>query len=808
MASFLKLVRRIEYGWQLHRTTLLMFLASAVVAFAAPAATYHRTRDLFELGTLAAFIVVLVPLFVRPLFPKIPELAPEPTRFRVGISDRSSFWPRRAEAAKVVQLIQKASVVTVVCGLSGAGKSVLIQNDVLPALEQDGWDTIRIQTYGDDLQEDLLRQLIAKRILVPNDAEGFKRSGTFRPRNKIAIVFDQAERLLHSSAVQNQWMISFLQNARDPIRCVLVVRDDQYYRLKGLGVLPPPSEAAEVKGIAATDDLLARLQDVAQESVARDVIQYLQALASATPSSSAALPSHLQMIGLMFEELKGSGGTIAYAADTGEFGTVQLLRRYLTSDSSTRPLFKSAVLFALSQSDPRWALEPEQLERLTYYSPAEAEAAVDLLLKGLGLTPASSAGAPPRTYIADLLASLSLDPVTAAGKEALRMRANAPVSRAGVLPIHIQMVGVMLEDLSQREGGRQIDDRIFASEFGTLGLLHRYFKRYLSSSPSEQVASAVLFALSTGDPRRRLRDRDLVQLTYYSRAQVGAAVGFLIHHGLITSDGAIHELAHDTLAVLFRDFSGLYMNAAQRDGIAYVADKPSKRPTRLSKVLIDDSGDDQLNRRRWVTRLLFGFAGLISLARMAGDYIGWDWWHVCPPGASTTPVAFVYWPFGIAHLAGGVFIYNAVQYFMRIREDPSPLRYWVIPFVGMWCMLAGTLCPDLWLLMLGVTGGLVGLKWLILSHQNDLSAYSKAVFCVQARNYLSFAIVVMLFVGGLYYLGLPIMLQASLQASGLSPAMVETGARLLALVVATGFLVQKPDLAPYLSLLDRVHERR
>jgi hypothetical protein len=794
VVSYFRFVERLKNGWRQNRTELLMFFAGAAVASSSPVAKYIQFREWVDLVTLAAFLFILVPLFVSPLFPRPPEDSPTPKRFGVGPSDPSQLWARRAEARTVVERIE-AHAVTVVCGLSGAGKSVLVTREVIPTLERAGWKSIVVHTY-DNLPDKLMGLLIQCGALDDEGAASFKEASIFRPSHRVAIIFDQAERLIHASIRQNQWLTSFLRNIQAPARSVLIVRDDQYYRLKGLGIMPAPSEAIEIEGIAPIGDMLDRLNGVADESVVQKVVSELQALASTAPIRPAGLEIPVQMVGLMLEDLKGFGGPVAYDTATGEFGTLGLLRRYITLlGSHERPPQMPAVLFALSKNDPRRALEHRDLERLTSYSPAEAQSAVHLLLEGLTAAGRPSSRQGIRSDYADLLAELAVEPVTQVEMDALKPRVRLPVAAQGVLPIHIQMVGVMLEDLGPTVGGGRVDQKTFHSVFGTLGLLRRYFKRYLSSSPDEKVAEAVMFGLSTGDPRRRLTRGELVHITYYSPKEIDQAIAFLERNRLIVGDGNTYELTHDTLAVLFRDYSGLHMNAAQRDGIAYVAGKPDRSVAHVSRVLIDGEADNRLRTRRLLARLLFGVAAAVSLARIAADALGFHWIGASVAGATLDESS--YWPFGVAHLAGGAFIYRAVEYFMRLRADPSRLQYWLIPAVGILCMFIGTVWPRSWLLMIAVTGGLVGLKWLFMSRQDDVADYSKGFFFVQARNYLSFALVGMGIIG---------LLSVVVGAGVVNPVGTAAGAETLALVVAAAFLLQRPSLTPYLGLLDRVYE--
>lgn len=299
-----------------------------------------------------------------------------------------------------------------------------------------------------------------------------------------------------------------------------------------------------------------------------------------------------------------------------------------------------------------------------------------------------------------------------------------------ILPVEVQMVGLMLENKTREVG--EIDSECYLNDLGGRdGLIQRYFHAYLDSSPDPDISLKVLFALSVKTVLRTQHSASqIADVVHESQADVSECLSFFVKQGLVlTTNAGRHELAHDYLAEKFHDLSGAELDPVQRDNITFFWDEITKSSDPL-----------QITRPKRGTRrkLVFSdyfmiFLSVLLLVRLTGPIYGvdWGWFNLLDKyQIQKMNIDIHYIPVFVSHLAWSIYVTLFYRrFFSHLNESEFGRlfsKFTVVTCTA--CVLTATFLPYFWLLSIGVGGVAIGLKVCQLSRTPGLGKISVAHF--------------------------------------------------------------------------------
>ncbi len=358
-------------NWEMRRldSALALFFVANLVALV-PGLVFAAGQRNQQQFVIYSVLTAAVIVFVYALSRQRRKQAPASRIFHVGIPDQESVWIRDAQASRVINALRESgSELCVLCGESGAGKSVLVKTQVLPALADCHWEIVHIEEYDN----------LTNRIHMARNA--LRRSFG----NKALVIFDQAERLVDRPAEDQESVKRFIQNTlKLEVKILLVTREDFYYRLRFLGgLLPRPSDAIELPGIDEPAELAQvsdRFRQVCDPDCFATVLEELQQGAG-FKRRAAFSPLELQMIGLMLElahSKRGKKVDRKYYQRTLQ-GKSELNRSFFAAyvGASPDPHIAHSALCGLStDARIRKSLTLDQLSGSSFYSAQEIAAAL------------------------------------------------------------------------------------------------------------------------------------------------------------------------------------------------------------------------------------------------------------------------------------------------------------------------------------------------------------------------------------------------------------------------------------------------
>lgn len=307
------------------------------------------------LGGMVAFLVFV---WLRP---HRPTSLPKGKVFPGPVSEQRVNWERTQLSESLRENIKaKQSGITVVSGPSGAGKSILVRDQVVKLLEAEEtpWSIMLIDSY-DELKD--IQDLVAK---------GLKTHDIHH-----LLILDQFEQVALQSSEYRQRFVEFLdEQINKGIRCLIIVREDFFFRLRFLNREPSPSQSVAVFGIDDNEPKVLRavirdLRLVAEEECVKDILLDLKR-PSTLGLERGISPLDLQIVGLMLEVESRDVGLIDPGTYTRDLqGRDGIYRKYFATliKATQYPRTAHAVLFALSVQHPiRRPLTKSEIARATF----------------------------------------------------------------------------------------------------------------------------------------------------------------------------------------------------------------------------------------------------------------------------------------------------------------------------------------------------------------------------------------------------------------------------------------------------------
>jgi len=328
----------------------------------------YESDDILISISYAVFFLTF-PIIGYSITPKrahaqIPEKSEAPIFQEIGKIDSSTAWVRdeRDDLCNIIRQAIGKPIVFV--GSSGVGKSILLETQVVPSLQREGWQAIFLSNYGPSLAAQL-RNILRRTLLdFPDREQQFLHYASLDgiDRNtKILFIFDQFEQFLSTNSQDNkdgggerEWFRAFLANATtlSNIRPLIVVRREWYYELRFLGkFVPSPVECFHLAGWKMDKDgsdrplILEKLEMVTKNPEAAQLI--LDSL----ERENEILPVEVQMVGFILENEAREIGEIDSEYYLKELGGKEgviytYFRTYLDAASDRDITLK--ILFALS----------------------------------------------------------------------------------------------------------------------------------------------------------------------------------------------------------------------------------------------------------------------------------------------------------------------------------------------------------------------------------------------------------------------------------------------------------------------------
>lgn len=293
----------------------------------------------------------------------------------------------------------------------------------------------------------------------------------------------------------------------------------------------------------------------------------------------------------------------------------------------------------------------------------------------------------------------------------------------GMLPLEVQLVGAVVERARLR--GERLDEHYWTNTIcGVEGAIEKFFDEIISGAPDRRIALKLLCALSVRTRFRRREDlSDIVERLYEERASVVAVKDYLCAHGLVLErTPARLELAHDYLAEFFHHKSGSELNPVDRDNIFFHLES-NQTPAQTGMVM---PASVKMMSGRYTFGLLVIVPLLVSMiVRLLGFGLQWNvpWSGVESRYLFGDFLDVMYLPIFVAHVGWAVYVYLFYErVFSHLDEGLVGRlfsRFVVLNMAA--CVVACYFMPDLWILLLGWGGVVVGLKLIILARRAELN---------------------------------------------------------------------------------------
>ena len=355
--------------------------AASIVSLIDPINNAYKQQNYVLMSVYVIFIVsclfIAVFLFQHP---KTKITPPKKNNFQgVGGINKENTLPRIEDRNRVYEAIAGTSSLqlseavndveiddayrpVILVGESGVGKSVLLDWQVKPLLEDNGWRCICFKNYDlfkDDLTIKLLdvfcdidvKAFSTESII--KSVKGLKTQDEHAEIKKTLLIFDQFEQFLSINPINStisEWFRKFLENSRHrrDLRFLIVIRKEWYYDLRILqDLVPPPIDALDLTGFrlgaTETNELEGNFIKVTKnKDVAMQVIKNLT-------KNCEIFPIEAQIVGLMLENLS-AGSEISKDLYKKIGGTEGLVQAYFDAyiKASPDPDITLEVLFALS----------------------------------------------------------------------------------------------------------------------------------------------------------------------------------------------------------------------------------------------------------------------------------------------------------------------------------------------------------------------------------------------------------------------------------------------------------------------------
>lgn len=311
-----------------------------------------------------------------------------------------------------------------------------------------------------------------------------------------------------------------------------------------------------------------------------------------------------------------------------------------------------------------------------------------------------------------------------------------------ILPLELQMIGLMFEDIPRESWGRirrfVRDDPSAAMR----ALVHRYFLRYISTTTDTDTTKAVLYALSTGRSVRRagFPIEDLAGICQRSPATIRRSLDELGSSGLVVQSRRNYSWSHDHLAELYHELSGALLDPIERDNITYFSDRWLRGQVLEPDVPTEAPGVFA------AVNVFFCSVFVVLVVRLMYPCLGLQpaWAALCArlgvlgrPLVETTSLPFDvdYIPSFMASTISGWYIWQIHRNFFLSIPSHRSFSWFSIIFAGV-MMLTGVVVPHAWAVFASLAGLLIAVHFWRCSRERTRSRINAEVAKLGNENVL------------------------------------------------------------------------
>ena len=266
---------------------------------------------------------------------------------------------------------------------------------------------------------------------------------------------------------------------------------------------------------------------------------------------------------------------------------------------------------------------------------------------------------------------------------------------------------------------------------GSSGLIEKYFRTVIQSSPNTNIAREILFVMGIEDRvKTRYHLKDLSDITFREENDVLKCIDHLVEGRIITQAHGRYALAHDYLAKHYNNLSGRIIDPVIRDNLAY--SYAIFKEGMKTSFLADNEGIFSREYNKYllfaIKVIMIGFFSFRLLSfnsfplENSHELIGFPFapwiglpfikyevsaarnidWHYLP-----ILIVQCSWAFYVIELVNKIFIYVDDKPSMHLRS----LGLVAMVIVG---MVWTAFIPGVWLIWIGIIGACVGTKFLFL----------------------------------------------------------------------------------------------
>jgi hypothetical protein len=306
-----------------------------------------------------------------------------------------------------------------------------------------------------------------------------------------------------------------------------------------------------------------------------------------------------------------------------------------------------------------------------------------------------------------------------------------------VTPLHLQLVGTVLEQRATEHGGRLFDIADYEAMGGAPPAVFRsFFADHVAAAPDPDAARLVLFALAVPRGLRMpLTAAEICSATYLSYEMVIAQLHFFAAYGLLVVQGrATFQWSHDSLPEMYRSYASVEVLAGLR---AVITDRVEALSPIAPVSRAVRSVEETSREAAWATGIfvfiLVMIASRFVLAFALPEKIGpCSYLIVMPP-----------------HAAWAGFVYNLTRnLFIRVSRKYLLIGWPSLAVLGVGAIVAACVQPCVWIASMGAIGLPIGLNLWFLQRKAAVARQSREQFRSIGVNFIGIGIVML--IGGIF----------------------------------------------------------
>ena len=345
----------------------------------------------------------------------------------------------------------------------------------------------------------------------------------------------------------------------------------------------------------------------------------------------------------------------------------------------------------------------------------------------------------------------ALREINFSAKEAERLIQELKEQDGTILPVKVQIIGCMLErfvfypkyntarkiikgkEKRLQHPRMELDLTDFKRLGGVAGLIEKYFRLVIQSSPNPDIAREILYALGIeGRVKTRYYQTDLSNITFREENDLDECLKHLSKGGLITKSHGQYALAHDYIAQNYNQLSGRLISPVVRDNLAYshTTFKEKKKKSFMSE---DESSSKDYTKYVLlaVKLIMISFFGYRLLdfnsfpLQNSHNLIGLPfapWFGLPFSKYQVLPTWFLDWhylPLILAQCSWAFYVIELVNKIFVNVDDKLSMRLgsYALVFMVIAGMIWTAFVPAVWLIWIGINGVCVGAKFSFLGNK-------------------------------------------------------------------------------------------